>query len=187
MSKKLLFGKETERMPNIAFRMMALVFKIREFFINPEKTLGEFDIKKGQIVIDYGCGPGLHIKKASQMVGPEGKILAVDVHDLAIKAVNKKIKKEHLTNVEGIVTNGHDSTINNDTADIIYALDMFHMIKETHSFLKELCRIIKKDGFLFIENGHQTREKAKIKINSSGFWKIVLENKNHIKCVPIKG
>jgi ubiquinone/menaquinone biosynthesis C-methylase UbiE len=85
------------------------------------------------------------------------------------------------------VTNGHDSTIDNDTADVIYALDMFHMIKETHSFLKELCRIIKKDGFLFIEDGHQTREKAKIKINSSGFWKIVLENKNHIKCVPIKG
>ncbi|MCD4677238.1 MAG: class I SAM-dependent methyltransferase, partial [Desulfobacula sp.] len=125
MSNKLIYGNEKERMPNIAFRMMALIFKIREFFINPEKTLQEFNIKKGQTIIDYGCGPGLHIKTASQMVGPEGKILAVDIHDLAIKAINKRIKKKRLTNVVGIVTNGHDSSINNETADIIYALDMF--------------------------------------------------------------
>ncbi|MCD4677266.1 MAG: class I SAM-dependent methyltransferase, partial [Desulfobacula sp.] len=139
-----------------------------------------------QTMIDYGFDPGFYIKTASQMVGPEVKILSVDIHDHAIKAINKRIKKKRLTNVVCIVTNGHVSSINNETADIIYALDMFHMIKDTNSFLKELCRIIKKEGFLFIENGHQPREKAKAKINSSGFWEIVSENKNHMKCIPKK-
>ena len=57
---------------------------------------------------------------------------------------------------------------------------MFHMIKEPGPFLKELHRLLKRDGFLIIDDGHQPRSETKIKINDSKVWKIVEELKDHL-------
>ncbi len=37
-------------------------------------------------VIDYGCGTGRCLKKASGQVGDRGAVYAVDIHELAIKS-----------------------------------------------------------------------------------------------------
>ncbi len=184
MIKEMRFGAEMERMPNLAYRMMSFIFKIREMVSSPGKLLDSFKIRKGSTIIDYGCGPGLHLKRASELAGPEGRVYAVDIHELAISDVNKRVEKENLTNVVGVVTNGHDSGLPSGTADVTYALDMFHMIKDTDSFLAELNRITKKDGVLFIENGHQKREAARKKIEDSGKWEIESENKRFMRCIP---
>ncbi|MCP4757005.1 MAG: class I SAM-dependent methyltransferase [Proteobacteria bacterium] len=178
-------GKGIDRMPDWAFRGMSLIFKIRDMFVSMDGLLDEFGIDSGQTIVDFGCGPGSYIKKASELVGPEGKVFAVDIHELAIKAVNKRIKKENLDNVAGLVAVDGKCPLDNDVADLLYALDMFHMVGNPDAFLKELNRITKPNGFLFIDNGHQPREEAKSKINTSTAWTIVEENKRYMKCSPI--
>lgn len=184
--QKVLFGNEVEKMPDFAFRMMKLFFIIY-YFINPAgKYLKTFGIKPGSTIIDYGCGPGACVKDASLMVGEKGTVYAVDVHEMAIASVEKLKKKYNLANVITVLTDGNKSEIPADTADLIYALDMFHMVKETDLFLKELCRITRKEGILIIEDGHQPRSAAKEKILRSGFWEIIGEKKKFLKCSPIK-
>ncbi len=90
------FGKGMDRIPDFAFRMMAIIFRIREMLFTVDRLLDEFDIQKGQTVIDYGCGPGLYLAKASRLVGDKGRVMAVDIHELAIEAVNKRVLKESL-------------------------------------------------------------------------------------------
>lgn len=63
---------------------------------------------------------------------------------------------------------------------------MFHMIKNPTCFLKELNRLIKKDGVLIIEDGHQTRKKSKKKIIDSQIWQVIEETKRYLKCKPLK-
>lgn len=184
--KGLLFGKNRGIKSDLAFRIMKWIFVIRDKFFTPWKILDEFDIKKGQTVVDYGCGSGSYLKKASELAGPEGKVFAVDVHREAIKAVQGLIEKQRLTNVKPAQARGNKTDLPDNTADVIYALDMFHMISEPTEFLKELNRICKKNGLLFIDNGHQRRKEAKTKINSSRTWKIIAENKRYMRCVPIK-
>ena len=184
MLKKLRYGVDQDRMPNIAFKMMATVFKIRDCFFSLDKLLDQFEIKNGQTVIDYGCGTGTYISKASRLVGERGRVYAVDIHELAIEEINRKIRRENLNNVAGILTNGNHTPLEDNTADIIFALDMLHMVSDHRSFLKELNRISKPDGVLFIDDGHQPREKARGKILSSGAWSIVEENKRYMKCKP---
>ncbi len=185
--REKLFGAGMEKMPDFAYRIMSFIFKIRERFSSPEKLLDQFDIKKGSTIIDYGCGPGLYLKKTSELAGRDGKVYAVDIHELAISDVNRRVEREGLANVAGVVANGHDSGIASNTADLIYALDMFHMINDTGSFLRELNRIINKDGVLFIDNGHQKREAARKKILDSEKWRIDSENKRFMRCLPVKG
>jgi len=184
--KNVLFGNEVEKMPDFAFRIMKVFFAIFYFFNPAWKKLNRFGIKPGSTIVDYGCGTGAYIKDASLMVGKEGTVYAVDVHEMAISSVKKLIKKYNLANVNTVLTDGNKSEIPDDTADLIYALDMFHMVKDPASFLKELCRITKQNGILIIEDGHQPRSASKEKILLSGFWKIIYEEKGFLKCSPIK-
>ncbi len=183
--KNKLYGNEIDRMPDFIFRMMKILFVIYYFFRPAGKYLRKFGIKPGFTVVDYGCGPGAFIRDASSMVGTNGTVYAVDLHEMAVASVKKLIIKYNLSNVKAVLTDGRKSAIVDNAADLIYALDMFHMVSDTESFLKELNRITKKDGILIIEDGHQPRSLSKEKILKSGYWKIVEEEKRFIKCSPI--
>jgi ubiquinone/menaquinone biosynthesis C-methylase UbiE len=178
-----LTGKERERAPAIAFRMMTAFMKMMDFLGNfSERNFKTLELKPGQYVIDYGCGPARYIKNASNVVGDGGKVFAVDIHPLAIKKVKAKIKKFNLLNVEAVLAEGYYTPIADETADVIYALDMFHMIRQPKPFLTELNRLIKQDGIIIIEDGHQPRSDTIQKIQDAGVMKIVQENRFHVKC-----
>ncbi|MBW1709117.1 MAG: class I SAM-dependent methyltransferase [Deltaproteobacteria bacterium] len=183
--KKYFCGREIDRMPDIAFKMMSFLFKIMDIFYPFEKRIAGLGLKEGFTVVDYGCGPGRYIDKVSRLVGETGKVYAVDIHELAISSVKKKIEKYDLKNVEPVLVDGYSCDIEDNAADVIYALDMFHMIKEPVLFLKELRRIVKKDGFLIIDDGHQARKNTKVKLTGSDLWTIAEETKDHLKCVPV--
>jgi ubiquinone/menaquinone biosynthesis C-methylase UbiE len=182
--KKVLCGSEMDRMPNWAFRIMAFMFKITDIFKSTENKLDPFDIQKGQTVVDYGSGTGRYLRKASELVGDNGLVYAIDIQELAIKSAFRMIEKYDLKNVKPVLADGWSVNLPTHTADIVYALDMFHMIGNPGEFLKELNRITKTDGILYLENGHQPRTLAKDKVSKSGFWEITDETKTFLKCKP---
>ena len=145
-------GYEVERIPDISFRLMSLLFSIRDVFIPVGKRLDRFGIDRGAVVVDFGCGPGSYIERASQIVGDAGKGYPVDIE--------------------------------NRSVDMIYALDMFHHVKDAGGFLRELHRLLKPGGRLFIERGHQPMENAKEKISKSDCWVIRKEDRNMFECIP---
>jgi ubiquinone/menaquinone biosynthesis C-methylase UbiE len=181
-----LTGKGRERIPNIAFHIMTAIMKIFDLLKNhSSKNFFTLELKDGQYVIDYACGPARYIKLASNAVGEKGKVIAVDIHPLAIKKVNGIIKKFNLTNVEAILANGYHTPISDGIADVIYALDVFHMIEQPKNFLSELGRLIKQKGTIIIEDGHQARSETIRKIKESGVLQIVEENKYHVRCKKV--
>jgi ubiquinone/menaquinone biosynthesis C-methylase UbiE len=180
-------GREMDRMPRFAFRVMKLFFDIRDSFVTVSSLLDEFGIQPGQTVVDYGCGPGSYVKHASQLVGPKGQVFALDIHELAVDAVRKRAAREGLENLTAVLTKQNNtSPLDDETADVVYALDMFHMVSDPTGFLRELNRISKKSGFLYIDNGHQNRGEARSKIVASGLWEMVEEKRRYMKCRPIQ-
>lgn len=47
-------------MTNFIFRMITIVMKIRGIFRNKKKEVLLSGIKKGDVVLDYGCGIGFN-------------------------------------------------------------------------------------------------------------------------------
>ena len=169
-------------MPDRAFRWMKLFFRVY-YFLKPVKSYADtFGIRPGYTVIDFGCGPGDYLRYVAGLVGKEGLVYAVDIHKLAIESVEKLIRKHSLTNVRPVLSDGNHVAIPDHSADLIYALDMFHMIKDPNNFLRELCRILKPDGVLVLEDGHQPRILTKNKILESGCWTIPEEKKRNLRC-----
>ena len=180
-----IFGCGIDRMPDWAFRTMALSFRIRDRFVRRDKILDAFGIRPGMNVVDYGCGPGSYIGKASELAGADGRVYAVDIHELAVEAVRKLVAKKKLPNVTALLVSNGRCPLADNSADLIYALDMFHMVADPSAFLKELRRISKTDGVLFIDSGHQGRDQAGTKIDASGAWAIVEEHPRYFKCRPV--
>lgn len=181
---RTLSGYEVEHLPNIAFRLMSLVLSMRDAFVPVGKRLDRFGILKGSVVVDFGCGPGSYIERASQLVGDVGKVYAVDVHPLAIKSIKRKAKQKNLGNVIPVLSTGYPVEIASQSADVIYAMDMFHHVKDTDGFLAELHRVSKPSCSLFIESGHQSLDGARKKILDSDCWVIVNEKQNLFECTP---
>jgi ubiquinone/menaquinone biosynthesis C-methylase UbiE len=179
------FCNNQDRMSDLSFKMMSILFKIADFFNPKHNYVEHFDIKKGQTVIDYGCGPGRYIFKASDKVSTTGTIYAVDIHEMAMESVRKIMEKQGLINVIPTLANGYSVDIPDHIADLIYALDMFHMISDPDALLKEFHRLIKPEGKLILESGHQSKSHAREKILRTGLWNIIEENSHFFKCKPI--
>jgi ubiquinone/menaquinone biosynthesis C-methylase UbiE len=142
-----------------------------------------FGIKEGETIVDYACGPGRYTVEFSKLVGKNGKVIAIDHVEMALDIIKNKAKKFELKNIETILPKGYNSTLPSAIADKVFAIDVIHMIENPFQFLKELNRICKDDGIMIIDKGHQSEKKLKQTVESSVAWKIIEENKDHLKCI----
>ena len=149
MFRGLIFKRGTDElaMPGIGFAIMRTVLTVRNIFRKPEKILRDVGIKKGQTVLDYGCGIGNFCTPLSEMVGDRGMVYALDVHPLAIKAIEREIEKKKISNIRPILSN-MDTGLSDESVDVILLYDVFQMITDKEKLLKELHRVLKPDGIL---------------------------------------
>jgi cyclopropane fatty-acyl-phospholipid synthase-like methyltransferase len=177
---RLLTGK----MPDLFYQLMVLVMKIQDLFSQPGNVLQNFNIQKGDRVLDLGCGPGRYLQKASELVGETGRVYAADIHPIAIDNVKQRMKRFSLRNVIPIILPDEFEKINKSSVDIVYALDMFHHISDAKHFLNPIHSLMKKNGRFFLEDGHQSRAETKKKVKQSELWRIVGETSEYVVLVP---
>jgi len=67
----------------------------------PAKMLAEADINLGFKVLNYGCGPGKFTIMIAEIIGQSGIVCALDIHPLAIEAVEQKAHKKDYSNSIG--------------------------------------------------------------------------------------
>ena len=89
-------------MSSAGFKLMSLLFSIRDFLQPRMDVLNEVGIEAGFRVLDYGCGPGGYIASLVRLVGTSGQIYALDINPLAVEAVRKKVARKAITNVKTI-------------------------------------------------------------------------------------
>lgn len=167
------------------YRFMVWEYRIRDLFGRPEKALLPFGIRTGDTVVDYGCGPGRHIRKASELVGARGKVYAADISETAIGYVRRKVDQFGLANVVPVVTGRGGEQIPDHAADVVYALDMFHRVGDPEAFLAEIARIVKPDGVFYLEDGHQARRDTLRKAGRSDLWKVDAETERYLRLKPV--
>ena len=178
--------RPNERMSDTSFRLMIGVFSlIDRLFPIVKRRAKSFDLQPGMTAVDYGCGPGRYTLHFSKVVGETGKVFAVDIHELAIEAVEKMAARNGLKNVQAVLAHGYHTGLPGASADRVFALDMFFGIRQPTEFLAEVKRLIKPDGILIIDDGHQPREATRRKILESGLWMIESETKDHLECRPV--
>jgi ubiquinone/menaquinone biosynthesis C-methylase UbiE len=157
---------------DFAFRLMTLIYKLRDLLQNPRKSLEKAQLRTGMSVVDYGCGPGSFTIPAAELVGQQGKVFAVDIYPLAISTVKQKASRKGLQNVETILVKGYDTGIEASSIDRVLLIDTIHLIDDPEALFREIHRMLKPDGLLFMEKGHMAMPEQKTILEKTGLFKI---------------
>jgi len=102
-------------------RPPAILDPIRKRFEPPQRLIGPF-VKNGQVVADLGCGSGYYTLALAEVVGPQGKVYAVDLDGKCIRALQKKADKAGYRNIEAHASSAADvSFIKDRSVDFVLA------------------------------------------------------------------
>lgn len=122
---------------------------IRKWLQNPEKILSPF-IKPGMAVMDYGCGSGFFTLAMASMVGPSGKVIAVDLQEGMLEKLRSKIDDSGLTDRIKVHRCQHNRIGSVEKVDFVLAFYVIHELPEQGSFFKEIAAILRDDGKLLM-------------------------------------
>jgi len=156
----------------IGFRLMTLMYWVRDLLQDPRRILDMARLEPGMNVADYGCGPGSFAIPAAQIVGEGGRVYAIDIHPLAISSVRERAAKKGLRNVEAILVQGYDTGIEASSVDRVLLIDTIHRIEDTDALLREIRRILKPDGLLFMHKGHMPMPEQLELVAGSGLFEV---------------
>lgn len=165
---------------NIWYDLMVLEYKIRDRFNKPGAILNQFVIKPGFTIVDYGCGPGRYLDTAAFLVGEKGLVYAADISEVGLEHAKKRIATKGLKNIIPILLEPGEKTIPDACADIVYALDMFHLVDDPAPFFENVHRLAKKDCLFYLEDGHQLRAETLKKIGTTDLWTVKAQNDDYV-------
>ncbi len=159
-------------MSSLDFKFMSLMFKVRDLLRPRLDVLKEAEIAPGSVVLDFGCGPGGYIVPLEKLVGPAGKIFALDINPLAIREVKKIAKRKGFENIETIESDCRTG-LPDKSVDAILLYDVFHDLAHPDKVMLELCRVLKDEGILSFSDHHMKEEEIVEGVTGSGIFKLV--------------
>jgi SAM-dependent methyltransferase len=139
---------------------------------NAFDVLEKVGVRKGQAVLDYGCGSGTFAIPSAKIVGEEGKVYALEVHPQDLECVSEKAKDEGLGNIETVLSDSPRLTtgLPDGSVDAVLVYDVMHVIDDRQGLLKELHRVLRPDGFLSIFPMHIGTDKMLEIVNECGLF-----------------
>jgi ubiquinone/menaquinone biosynthesis C-methylase UbiE len=148
-------------MPRIAFTMMTMIMALRRGGRKIVDTeMAAVDLGTGDVVLDFGCGPGYNTIPAAQQIGPQGKVFAVDVTPQALSIVKKKAAAQQLTNITTRLT-GCNTGLDNASIDVVLLHNVLPMTECPLDILREIARVLKPGGRLSYKSGGGARRAAR--------------------------
>lgn len=122
----------------------------RESEENPTKAVRALDIKPGMTVCDLGAGSGYYTVRMSRLVGPAGKVYAVDIQPKMLDLLSRRLKSEGISNVVPVLSSEDDPRLPPKSQDLILLVDVYHEIARPQLMLRRLREALKDDGRLVL-------------------------------------
>jgi len=112
-------------------------------------------VERGQVVADIGCGWGYFSFALADLVGPDGKVYAVDLAEKCIRAIRKRAEKRGLNNIEAHASTAADlGFIADRSVDFIIANGLLcSMAVDRPRAVDEMKRILKPTGMAYLSLG----------------------------------
>ncbi len=159
-----------------------LIGEERKKELDPLEYLRKLGLKEGMVFADIGCGPGFFVFPASEIVGKDGKVYAIDTQQEMLNELKKRNPSKNV-----VILRSEETRLPVDSTSIDIAIMVFvlHEVHHPVDFLKEVKRILNPSGRLIVidwekkveEKGppfeeRLPKERAKDIFQQAGFEKI---------------
>jgi demethylmenaquinone methyltransferase/2-methoxy-6-polyprenyl-1,4-benzoquinol methylase len=125
--------------------------RLRQWLIDPVKTLRGTDIQPGQTILEVGCCTGFFTMSAAQLIGDQGCLVAMHVLSDYVERVSKKAQAAHLKNVRVVKRDALDTGLDTASIDMILLFGVIPFPSlPLNRLLPEMHRVLKPEGRLAV-------------------------------------
>ncbi len=122
-------------------------------FSNPQNNVLQLGLRTGMKVGDLGAGSGHYAAAAAAIVGPEGKVYAVDIQEELLAHVKDHAESKGHRNVETVWGNFEKlggTRLRDASLDAVILSNTLFQLENRDSAVAEIKRILKPEGKLLV-------------------------------------
>jgi ubiquinone/menaquinone biosynthesis C-methylase UbiE len=115
-----------------------------------QRMVDSFGVGRGHTVLEVGPGPGYFSVEVARRVGPEGRLVCVDIQPEMTGALRLRLLREGVTNASPVVGNALDLPLAEGSVDRAFLVTVLGEVPDRAKTLAELRRVLKPGGILSI-------------------------------------
>jgi ubiquinone/menaquinone biosynthesis C-methylase UbiE len=108
------------------------------------------NIRPGMTVADIGAGGGYYTVRLAERVGAEGRVLAQDIDEDALRRLGSRVEDDRLDNVSIKLGAVDDPRLPENSFDRIFMVHMYHEVTEPYAFLWRLRPALREGGQVIV-------------------------------------
>jgi ubiquinone/menaquinone biosynthesis C-methylase UbiE len=131
-------------------------------------------VSPGMSVIDVGAGPGRLAIPAARRVGPEGRVVALDLQPAMIRRLEQRLPATSVRNIETLLAGAGEGRMPIATFDRAFLVTVLGEIVDQETALREIYRSLKPGGILSVtevlpDPHYQSRRRVRRLAEAAGF------------------
>src|SRR5262249_20302581 len=111
-----------------------------------DKLLKALPLRPGMVVADIGAGSGYFTFPMAGMVGPKGKVLAVDIQKEMLAVIRQRMKARKVANVEPVLGTVTDPKLPAGKGGLILLVDVLHEVSPPQAMTQAWLRASQAGG-----------------------------------------
>ena len=108
------------------------------------------NIAPGMTVADIGAGEGYYTVRLADRVGADGRVLAQDIDQDALRRLGSRVEDERLDNVSIKLGAEDDPRLPENSFDRVFMVHMYHEVTEPYAFLWRLRPALREGGQVIV-------------------------------------
>ncbi|MEE1784065.1 methyltransferase domain-containing protein [Streptomyces sp. SP17BM10] len=104
------------------------------------------ELRPGQALLDVGCGPGTITADLAELVGPSGRVVAVDTSAEVLEQAAAYVAGRGLSNVVFEVADVHRLSHRDGEFDVVHAHQVLQHVADPVAALREMRRVLAPGG-----------------------------------------
>ncbi len=104
------------------------------------------ELKKGEVVLDLGCGAGLDLYFYAKAVGEKGKVYGLDISEDMVSKAKQNMELVGIKNVEISIGESDNLSFNNNFFDVVASNGIYNLSPDKENVIREVFRVLKPGG-----------------------------------------
>ena len=127
----------------------------RDAWQKPHDVIDALVLRPGEQIADIGAGSGYFALRFARHVGPDGRVLAIDVSREMLAHLEAQVKAAGLTNVETKLVPPDDPQLPDASLDRAFICDVWHHVDDQAGYLEKLKRALRPSGQIVMVDFHK--------------------------------